>query len=52
MPNKLGVCHKRHDLVRCRWPNIPVPLCVRRFHQFAVMIERYPAVRVSQFQRG
>ena len=40
--------HERDDLFRRRWFDVPVPLGLFRFHQFAVVRERDAAVVVSK----
>ena len=44
--------HERDDLFRRRWFDVPVPLGLFRFHQFAVASESYAAVVMSDFQGG
>src|SRR6266480_1856756 len=45
--------HELRDLLfRFYWPNVPVPLSLFRFHQFAVVSERDSAVVMPKFKRG
>jgi hypothetical protein len=40
-----------HDLLFCRWPDVPVPLRIIWPNELAVVIEDHPAVGVSHFER-